>query len=106
MGAVPWWKAGDFVSTVQAITYDYPATVTVSDSTKDPAGPFTGLLVTSIAGGTALKVTPKFGPLAASSLSLVVFAGQYIQFPVQRVWSTGTTATVVGLKSPIIQGGQ
>ena len=64
------------------------------------------VLVTSIVGGTALKVTPKFGPLAASSLSLVVFAGQYIQFPVQRVWSTGTTATVVGLKSPIIQGGQ
>ena len=92
------------MSTVQARTFDFPVAVTVSDTTADPAGPFTGLLVT--AAGT-LKLTPRSGPLASSSLTISgsLPVGTYIEFPVSRVWSTGTSATVVGLKSPIIPGG-
>lgn len=87
------------MSNLKASIADYPATVTESDTVDDPAGPFTALLVT--VGGT-LKLTPYLGPLAKSSLTLTVVAGQYICFPVRRVW-TGNTASVVGLCDALFQ---
>lgn len=72
-------------------TYDDLRTVTASDATNDPSGPFAGLLVT--AAGT-LKVTTYKGTTV--SLAAVV-VGQEIHIPIARVWSTGTSATVVGM---------
>jgi hypothetical protein len=90
-------------SSLWATTYDYPVAVTKSDTVADPKGPFAGLLVDT---GGVLKLTPVGGPLAGSSLTINVVAGQYIRFPVQRVWNTGTTTTVVfGLVSGIQQQG-
>lgn len=90
------------MSTLQASLADYPATVTPSDATDDPAGPFAALLVT-VAGN--LKFTPRNGPQANSSLTIAVVAGQYICFPVKRVWQNGTTATVLGLVSAVVPQG-
>ncbi len=89
-------------STVQASTYDYPAVVTASDTVNDPAGPFTGLLVT--ASGT-LKFTPQAGPQVNGAITIAVLAGTYLCFPVKRVWSGTTTATVLGLVSVMVRQG-
>lgn len=83
-----------------ATTYDYPATVTKSDTVNDPAGPFAGLLAT--ATGTVI-CTPCDGPQRASSISIPVVAGQYLRFPVKRVWAA--SSDVVGLCSAIKQPG-
>jgi hypothetical protein len=90
------------MSNLWASTYDYPASVTKSDTVADPAGPFAGLLVDT---GGVLKFTPWTGPLAGSSMTINVVAGQYICFPVQRVWNGTTTAVVVGLVSGIQEQG-
>ncbi len=90
------------MSTVQASTYDYPATVTPSDTVDDPAGTFTGLYV--ITSGT-LKFTPYNGPQAGSSITIAVIAGTYLCWPVKRVWSSTTSATVLGLVSPVVRQG-
>lgn len=89
------------MSNLKASIADYPAEVTPSDTVDDPAGPFAALLVTT-AG--SLKVTPRGGPLASSSITLTVVAGQFICFPVKRVW-TGNTAAVIGLCDAIFQPG-
>ena len=86
------------MSDLWASTYDRPGVVTESDSANDPAGPFAGLLV-SVAG--TLKVTP----LNGAAIAFTVVAGQYVRFPVVRVWSTGTSATVIGLIGAIQQPG-
>lgn len=86
------------MSNLWASTYDWPASVTKSDTVNDPAGPFSGLLVDT---GGILRVTPTGGPLATSSITINVVAGGYICFPVSRVWSSTTTAVVVGLVSSI-----
>ena len=89
-------------ATVQAILFDYPVAVTKSDATDDPAGTFSALLVDT---GGVLKITPYGGPDASSSITINVLAGQYILFPVKRVWSTTTTALVFGLVSPVVRQG-
>lgn len=80
------------MSNLLARTYEDFAAVTVSDTVNDPAGVFMGLLVT-VAG--TLKVTTRAGTTIALA---AVVAGQEIHVPISRVWSTGTGATVVGLK--------
>lgn len=76
-------------------TFDYPATVTKSDTVDDPAGPWAALLVV-VTGNIVL--VPAAGPLAGSSITITgAPVGMYIRFPVKRVNSTNTTATVVGL---------
>lgn len=88
------------MSNLWAITYDYPVAVTKSDSVNDPAGPFAGLLAT--AAGTVI-CTPCDGPNAQAntSISIPVIAGQYLHFPVKRVWAA--SSDVVGLCSAIKQ---
>lgn len=79
-----------------AIVYEDAATVTVSDTLADPAGPFASLLVTAIG-------TVKLHTLVGTDVSLAaVVVGQEIHIATQRVWSTGTSATVIGLKAPAI----
>mgnify|MGYP001608707515 CR=1 FL=1 len=85
-----------------ATTYDWPVAVTKSDTADDPAGAFAGLLVDT-AG--ILKITPYGGPNAGSSVTINVVAGEYIRFPVKRVWSSTTTAVVFGLVSSIVRQG-
>ena len=70
----------------------------VSDTTADPAGPFAALLVT--ASGT-LKITTVRG----STVSLAaVNVGQIVPIATKQVWSTGTGATVIGLRTPPYKG--
>jgi hypothetical protein len=89
-------------STVQAVTYDFPATVTKSDSVDDPAGPFAGLLV-AVTGD--VKFTPLAGPQAGGSMTITgAPAGMYLHFPVKRVWSSVTSATVFGLRAVSVTG--
>jgi hypothetical protein len=77
-------------------TYDDLRAVTPSDTAKDPAGPFMGLVVT-VAG--TLKLTTRAG----TTLELAaVVVGQEIKTMVQRVWSTGTSATVAGYVGPVM----
>ena len=76
-----------------ATTYDGAVAVTVSDTTKDPQGPFAGLLVG--AAGT-VKFTDSIGN-AVTLGSLAI--GTVIPVACSRVWSTGTTATVFGLRA-------
>jgi hypothetical protein len=78
------------MSDILAITYDDAVTVTPSDTQADPAGPFAGLLVT--ATGTLKFRTIRGHDIALSSTTV----GQQIPYAVARVWSTGTTATVLG----------
>ena len=66
----------------------------LSDGTNDPNGPFAGLIVT--AAGT-LKVHTVAGQDVSFAATAV---GQLIPLAVTRVWSTGTSATVVGLSTP------
>jgi hypothetical protein len=79
------------MSDIQAITYTGSKTVTNADSGTDPAGPFAGLLVT--ATGT-LKFTTAGGDVVTLSSTS---EGQVIPIATQLVWSTGTSATVLGL---------
>lgn len=90
------------MSTIQAETYDYSVVVTKSDGTDDPAGPFTGLYV-SVAG--VVVIDNLNGPQSANPVTLNVVAGGYVRWPVKRVRSTNTTATVLGLVSPIVRQG-
>jgi hypothetical protein len=79
------------MSNLYARLYDDMKAVTKADSGDDAAGPFAGLLVTGV--GT-LKVTTRQGTTVALA---AVAVGQYIDVPIKLVWSTGSTATVVGL---------
>jgi len=82
------------MSNILSRVYEDAVTVSASDATADPAGPFAGLFV--VTGGT-LKVTTLRG--TTQSLGTVV-AGAEIHIAISRVWSTGTSATVLGLMSP------
>jgi len=86
------------VSSILAVTYDSATAVTKSDTVKDPAGPFAGLLVT--ATGT-LKFTTIKGSVVTLSTTTV---GQIIPIAVEYVWSTGTSATVLGLHAMPYRG--
>jgi hypothetical protein len=73
-------------------TYDFPATVTKSDTVDDPAGPFAAVLCT--AAGSAI-VFPVSGPQRTSGITIVVVAGQILPFPIKRVGAS--SSNVVGL---------
>lgn len=78
-----------------SIVYEDAVAVTVSDTVADPSGPFASLLC-DVAG--TLKITTIVG----GTVAFHVVAGQEIHIATQRVWSTGTGATVIGLKAPAI----
>lgn len=80
------------MSNIFARIYDDLVAVTPSDATADPKGAFASLLVTAPG---SLKITTRAG--TDISLAAVV-VGQVIEVAVQRVWSTGTSATVLGYK--------
>lgn len=86
------------MSNILAITYDQAVTVTKSDSTDDPKGPFAGLFV-GVAG------TLKFTTMNGVDVSTTVVAGQTVPIVVKRVWSTGTASTVYGLITPPFRAG-
>lgn len=90
------------MTTILSRVYENAATVTVSDAMADPAGPFAGLLV-SVAG--TLKLTAVGG----GTVAFTVIAGQEVHIATQRVWSTGTSATVIGLVqkpyAPVLNAG-
>jgi hypothetical protein len=95
-------EAGGRVSSIEGRVYENAFAVTTSDATADANGPFAGLIV-SVAG--TLKVTTVGG----TTVAFTVIAGQEIHLAVQRVWTTGTTATVIGLsqspyKAPLNPG--
>lgn len=81
------------MSAILSRTYDAAIAVTVSDSTADPAGPFAGLLV-------AAAGTVKFTDAQGNTVTMAsVLAGTEIHVATSRVWSTGTAATVYGLRA-------
>jgi len=81
------------MSNIMAQVYENAYAVTVSDTAADPVGPFAGLMV-SVAG------TLKIHTVGGQDVAFTVVAGQLVQIATQRVWSTGTSATVIGLASP------
>jgi len=81
------------MTTILARVYDAAIAVSASDSVADPQGPFAGLLVA--AAGT-VKFTDSLGnTVVTDSLA----AGTELRVAVSRVWSTGTSATVYGLRA-------
>ena len=76
----------------QVLQYDDALTITASDSTDDPAGPFAGLYC--MTAGT-VKVTTYAGTV----VSVAMVAGGYLYVPVRRVWSAGTSGTYLGLRA-------
>jgi hypothetical protein len=81
------------MSNILSRTYDGGISVTLSDTTADPKGPFAGVIVGT--GGT-LKLQDNRGDTVTFAALL---AGQLIQIATTRVWSTGTSATVFGLQA-------
>jgi hypothetical protein len=77
---------------IQDRVYDGVSAVTPSDTVNDPAGPFAGLYVT-VAGN--LKLTDATG---VTTGPVAVPIGE-LPVRVVRVWATGTTATVLGLRA-------
>jgi hypothetical protein len=88
------------MSTIQAITYEDGASITVSDSTPDPAGPFAGFMCGGTAG-TAVVVT-----VVGTVLNLgTINAGVIYPIAIKQVHATNTTATgLVGLRVPPYNG--
>ena len=81
------------MSNILARVYESAVAVTPSDATADPAGPFAGLLV-----GAAGNV--KFTDLAGNAVVITsATVGTEIHVACTRVWSTGTSATVYGLRA-------
>lgn len=73
--------------------------VTQSDATADPNGPFRALLI-SVVG--AVKLTTR-GGTTVTIPSGGLAAGVLHPIRVQRVWSTGTTATgIFGVKDETV----
>lgn len=82
-------------STISGITYDDAFAVAASDTVNDPNGGSYGFAAFYVGVTGDVKVTTSNG-------NAVVFkavpAGATIRLRIQRVWSTGTTATnVLGL---------
>jgi hypothetical protein len=86
------------MSNIQAITYEGAKAVTKSDTAADPIGPFAGFLVT--ATGNVKFQTILGDTVTLSSLAANVF----VPIACSRIWSTGTTATVLGLISAPYKG--
>lgn len=79
------------MSDIQAVTYDDALAVTASNTVADPAGPFAALLV-CVTGN--LKFTTRAGTTITMT---AVPVGTVVPLVTSRVWTTGTTATVVGM---------
>lgn len=85
------------MSDIRSTTYDDVVSVTLSDTVNDPAGPFTGLLVTAAPAGAAdVKITTAVGTTITIKVG---YSGQIIPITVKRVWFTGTVGTVLGLRA-------
>ena len=82
------------MSNILSVTYEDALTVAKSDSVADPSGPFAGLLVT--ATGSVKLTTIRGGTVTLSTTTV----GQILPIATSRVWSTGTSATVLGLVAP------
>ena len=81
------------MSNILARSYSGGKAVTKSDTTPDPQGPFAGLFVT-VTGNLS------FVTVEGDSISLTsVPAFTELRFAVSRVNSTGTSATVLGLRA-------
>jgi hypothetical protein len=80
------------MSDINSQTYYGSAAVTPSDTVADPLGLFAGLYVS--ATGTIKWSLPDGSVLTRTD---TVPVGTIIPIAVSRVWSTGTSATVVGL---------
>lgn len=81
------------MSNILARCYDAALAATLSDTTADPQGPFAGLLV-AVAG------TVKFTDLQGNVVTMgSLLAGTEIHVATKFVWSTGTGATVYGLRA-------
>ena len=80
---------------VTAITYEGAASVTLSDTTADPSGPFAGFICGG-SGSVAIVM------LSGQAVTLAgVQAGIVYTLAITRVKSTGTTATgIIGLNVP------
>lgn len=81
------------MSNILARTYDAAVAATLSDTVADPQGPFAGLLV-AVAG--TVKFTDQSGNVVTMGSLL---AGTEIHVVTKFVWSTGTSATIYGLRS-------
>lgn len=81
------------MAAILATVHDTAHAPTLSDATNDPQGTFSGLIVT--AAGT-LKITTVRGHDVSFA---AVVVGQFIPIATLRVWSTGTSATVVALSA-------
>lgn len=83
-------------SDIGAVTYRGGVTVTPSNTTADPNGPFDALQCTGMAG--VCKVTA----LDGNDVVIYLPQGVIVPIAVSRVWSTGTDATgVIGLKGAV-----
>ncbi len=94
------------MSNILAVTYEGAAAVTPSDSAIDPAGPFAGLWV--LVTGTLKFMTIRGDTVTLTSAEvtqIIVGNGGFIPIAVNRVWATGTTATVLGLLAKPYAGG-
>lgn len=86
------------MSNIQAITYEDVISLTQSDTTADPAGPFAAFMV-NVAGN--VKITT----IRGSAVTITVLAGLVYTVAFSRMWSTGTTATgLFGLIAPPWKG--
>lgn len=76
------------------IDYDGAATVTQSDATADPAGPFAAFII----GGTVSGVV-KLTTVRGHTVVISAAIGIIVPIAFSRIWSTGTTASLnlVGL---------
>lgn len=79
-------------SGIAARAYDDAFAITPSDTVNDANGPFAGLYVTT-AG--SLTITTASGNVIA--MAGVVLG--HLDIRVARIWNTGTSAVVVGLKA-------
>lgn len=82
------------MSTIAATTYPETFTVTPSDTTDDPHGVFAGLYV--LANGTLSFLDGNGNAVVVTG---TLTAGQVVPITCKRVKSTGTSATVLGLKA-------
>lgn len=80
-----------------AVTYEGGASVTPSDTTADPAGPFAGFYVGSTSAGAVVKLQT----IRGDTLTLSgVLPGVIYPIAISRIWNSTTTATsIIGLVS-------
>ena len=75
------------MSNIMSITYEDAIAVTPSDTVADPSGPFAGFYV-GVAGDVTVTTIRGTKALFKSCQAGVTYTQA-----IQRVWSTGTTAT-------------